>query len=261
MLAPRHALRAFLLTILFVLFIPLLLMGVIGVQAHALTTFGATGLALLLASLITIRSAGVSVSEAIPQKRLSGKAAAGCAVLGVGLFLVSASAIGRLYEFFDGGYTEFYGKMMESVEELVGPLGLFLIISIMGPFWEELLFRGVILQSLLARWTKWSAVAVSSLLFALIHFHPVHGSIALVIGVVVGTVTVATGSIWAAIIVHVVNNAAADLGMTVLPLMDYLPLWISAPGVLLTAGGLYLVLHGTEAARPPVSSQVLDPES
>jgi len=240
-LAPRYALVAFLLTILLLILIPLILLLPLQVLDHPLGNIASTGLAMLGATLITIRVSGVPLSVAIPQGRLSVKAVCGCILIGVGLFSVSASSIGRLYESYDGGYLEYMTEMLESVTELVGPFGLFVLLGFMAPIWEELLFRGVILQALLTRWSTWLAIAVSSVLFGLIHLHPVHGVIALVIGIALGAATVVTGSIWAAILIHIVNNVLAGLAAMVMAMTDYLPVWLIVPGIILAGGGLFLI--------------------
>lgn len=47
---------------------------------------------------------------------------------------------------------------------------------IIAPLTEEWVFRGLILRGLLGRWRPAAAIAVSALLFALIHFNPAHTS-------------------------------------------------------------------------------------
>ena len=57
------------------------------------------------------------------------------------------------------------------------------VVGLLAPFVEELVFRGAILRSLL-EWTKrqWVAIAISALLFALIHGNPAQMPHAFIIG-------------------------------------------------------------------------------
>ena len=77
--------------------------------------------------------------------------------------------------------------------------------AILGPIGEELVFRGVI-QSALERYGPFVAVFGSSLMFAAIHGPSVIFVDALIMGVLFGTAYRLSGSIWAAIILHIVYN-------------------------------------------------------
>lgn len=94
-----------------------------------------------------------------------------------------------------------------------GGAGLLLLTLIAGsivtPIGEELLFRGVVANVLLARLGAWVAVPLSALLFALAHgINPVF-PVALVVGVLAALLFTWSGSIWPGVILHGVNNAVA----------------------------------------------------
>jgi len=78
---------------------------------------------------------------------------------------------------------------------------------------EELFFRGYLLTRLAERWRPWVAVAVTAALFGLAHMDVLHSSFALLVGVLLGWVSLRTGSIRATIVAHAVNNAVGVLAM------------------------------------------------
>ena len=83
-------------------------------------------------------------------------------------------------------------------------------IGLFAPVCEELVFRGAILRALL-RWTPrhWLAIAISALLFALIHANPAQMPHAFLIGLLLGWLYYRTDSIVPGIVYHWVNNSIA----------------------------------------------------
>ena len=73
---------------------------------------------------------------------------------------------------------------------------------------EEMVFRGYILQAL-RPYGDGFAVAVSALLFGLLHGNVLQSPFALIVGLVCGYVVVQTGNIWTSITLHTLNNAMA----------------------------------------------------
>lgn len=74
---------------------------------------------------------------------------------------------------------------------------------------EELLFRGLLLTALQERLGRIDAVAVCAALFALIHLDPSQFSLYCVLGGACGAVTLSSGSIVPAVLLHCGFNAAA----------------------------------------------------
>jgi membrane protease YdiL (CAAX protease family) len=74
---------------------------------------------------------------------------------------------------------------------------------------EELLFRGIVLGSLAARFGPGIAVLGAAALFGLFHADPVHIAGAVPLGLFLGAIRIVTGSTLAAAFCHVVNNALA----------------------------------------------------
>ncbi len=89
--------------------------------------------------------------------------------------------------------------------------GLWTVVTlvVLAPVLEELLCRGILLESLRARYGVVTALWVSSLFFAVIHLHVTLAVNALVIGLILGFIYLRTDSLFATILLHGFNNAIA----------------------------------------------------
>lgn len=74
---------------------------------------------------------------------------------------------------------------------------------------EELVFRGLIGRGLTARWGVPGGILLTSLLFAVAHGTPAHALATLPVGLCLHLVYRQTGSLWAPILLHTLNNALA----------------------------------------------------
>jgi membrane protease YdiL (CAAX protease family) len=97
------------------------------------------------------------------------------------------------------------------------PLG-FLVISILAPIAEEMVFRGAILRSLLKYMRNpWLAIVISAAIFGLIHANLPQFMHAFLIGLLLGWAFYRTGSILPGLIMHWVNNSAAFILCRIYP--------------------------------------------
>lgn len=85
---------------------------------------------------------------------------------------------------------------------------LFLTSALIPAFCEELLFRGAALSALLP-YGKTTAILGSALLFSLMHQTANQLFYTAVAGVVLACVVIESGSIWAAVLLHMMNNSFA----------------------------------------------------
>lgn len=94
----------------------------------------------------------------------------------------------------------------------VSSINIYTVINVacVAPLLEELLFRGVILDGFLRRYSSFKAIFLSALFFAVLHYGPQIAT-AMLLGLLAGYVYYYTGSIWACIILHGVNNLCASL--------------------------------------------------
>lgn len=105
---------------------------------------------------------------------------------------------------------------------LSSPWG-YVAIGLLAPLSEEMVMRGGVLRMLLG-WSSepyeeaervnkhlrpWTAIALSALFFALIHFNPVQMPHAFIIGLLLGWMYWRTGSILPGVAYHWANNSAA----------------------------------------------------
>ena len=100
--------------------------------------------------------------------------------------------------------------ILEAVSGDTDTFSMFLYASVFAPVWEELLFRGYVLRTL-QPYGKRFAILGSAFLFGLFHGNLLQTPYALIMGLVLGYVTVEY-SIWGAILLHMFNNLVlADL--------------------------------------------------
>ena len=91
-------------------------------------------------------------------------------------------------------------------------------LCLLAPFVEELVFRGAILRVLLGSFSRhWAAIAVSAVIFALVHANPVQMPHALLVGLLLGWTYYRTGSILPGVAIHWVNNTAAYVIYMLMP--------------------------------------------
>ncbi len=120
--------------------------------------------------------------------------------------------------------------MPDFLEPTAGSLALNLVVfAVLPALLEELVFRGYVLRTLRA-YGDWFAVAVSSVLFGLMHGNIEQIPFALIVGFALGWLYIMTDNIWLPVTVHFANNAYAYV-------LQYLTL-----GVEDTQAGLYFTL-------------------
>jgi membrane protease YdiL (CAAX protease family) len=144
----------------------------------------------------------------------------------------------------------------------------FILLCMVAPLTEELLFRGIILRGLLGRFRPWQAVVLTAMLFAGMHLNPWQLVSAFVLGVLFGWFYLRTGSLWPCLVGHACYNSivvilgAAPFGLWEPPTaadlttVEFQPLWLDAVGALLVGVGLWL--FGRMSPKRPLLSPELD---
>lgn len=112
--------------------------------------------------------------------------------------------------------TEFTGLpdfIEETLVKIIDmPLGM-LAISIIGPIGEEVAFRSGIIGHLKRKgWGNVEAIALSALIFGLVHMNPTQIFYASVLGAFLGWVYVRTESVIPCMVLHIVNNTIGVVG-------------------------------------------------
>jgi membrane protease YdiL (CAAX protease family) len=85
-----------------------------------------------------------------------------------------------------------------------------------APFFEEVLFRGVLFAGLRDSLGPWTAGLASSMLFALLHSDPQALLVLTALGGIFAALYHKTGSLWPAILAHSLWNGATVAAMVVL---------------------------------------------
>jgi len=95
---------------------------------------------------------------------------------------------------------------------LAGLLGNILVVAVLGAIGEELFFRSI-MQSLMVRVFRkvFPGVLLASVVFAAVHFQFFGFAPRLVMGMFLGYLLVWTGSLWAPVMAHFVNNLGGVL--------------------------------------------------
>jgi membrane protease YdiL (CAAX protease family) len=116
---------------------------------------------------------------------------------------------------------------------------------------EELLFRGFVFGAAERAGGAGVAVLVSAALFGAVHGDLPHGSVAFVIGIGLGALRMASGSVWLPMAAHLVNNgfgAMAELARLEIPGTG----WEGGVAALLAGAGLlaHVARAGTKQVSP-----------
>ncbi|MBN1349878.1 CPBP family intramembrane metalloprotease [candidate division KSB1 bacterium] len=108
-----------------------------------------------------------------------------------------------------------FEMLMQTMEQMLSiESGITLIITILsacivGPAFEELLFRGVIFTGLRRKFSLGAALVFQSFLFGLMHANPWQFLYAFILGIFLGLIASWSRSIFPAIILHIVINSSA----------------------------------------------------
>lgn len=117
-----------------------------------------------------------------------------------------------------------------------GPASV-LMVCLVAPMVEEMLFRGVILRSFLRQYGRWPAIVGAALLFGLAHMNVYQFAVGLMIGTVSGWLYERSQSLWPSILLHGAYNTAVMVASApaVGELYDD---WMQAPATWLTVFAL-----------------------
>ena len=120
----------------------------------------------------------------------------------------------------------------------------YLVVGLLAPLAEEMVFRGAVLRSLL-RWKEnpWIGIVISAVLFAVIHMNPAQMPHAFLIGLLLGWLYYRTDSIVPGVVYHWVNNTVAYVMYNLYPNPDLtlVELFGTAQKVLMALGCSLLI--------------------
>ena len=99
----------------------------------------------------------------------------------------------------------------------------YLVVCILAPLAEEVIFRGAVLRTMLEHWEgskRWTAIIISALLFGLAHMNPAQIPHAFLIGVLLGWLYERSRSLIPCVVLHCANNTIAYLMTAAYPAPD-----------------------------------------
>jgi len=157
------------------------------------------------------RRHGATLASAFGLGRLGRSAAHKAVSAGLVIgFLVATRLAGLLW----GAGTQAAGWNPPAKEQLTAVFGAgggglvlaVLMVVVVGPIVEELVFRGVVLTAAGARWGMWPSVLGTSALFALAHGTLWAFAPTFMLGVALGWLAWTRGSLWPSIALHALYN-------------------------------------------------------
>jgi uncharacterized protein len=108
--------------------------------------------------------------------------------------------------------------------DLLTTLGVLVLIAFVIPLWEELFFRGFLYKWFRNRLGVWAAIGLSALLFGVFHLIPLQMLLAGVMGIALAWVYEHSESLWAPILMHMINNLIVGVFSIWLLLLENGPL-------------------------------------
>jgi sodium transport system permease protein len=103
---------------------------------------------------------------------------------------------------------------------------MLLVVGVLPAVCEELAFRGFILSGMRHLGHKWTAIVLSSIFFGATHAIFQQSLIACLVGMVIGFLAIQSGSIFPAVLFHVVHNSLALLLKQVTPALAQEDHWL-----------------------------------
>lgn len=201
--------------------------------------FGITLLAALITLIIyhfMLKNKGDSLAKFCGVRKISIKNVTLILIMGTCLALLSSLVVGLLQDFFTdyatisesissvtetvkntGGELSGDGSITTrvSIEVIMAWIGMFsMIVGI--PVFEEVLFRGLIFNSLKGHLKIGWCVVISAIIFGIAHMNVLQGIYACFLGVVLAIAYEKTKTIWAPIIMHVIYNFFGGYAITII---------------------------------------------
>lgn len=158
--------------------------------------------AILIPALIYIKKREGSIAEKLGIKKIKPAT--------IVLSLLFTLAVWPIFTFANI-VSQFFvpNTMIEVMEQGLGMSNgtMFLVVAIIGPIFEEVVFRGVFNKGYKGVTSAFRAGLISALFFGIVHMNLNQMSYAFVIGFAFAMINTASGSLWTSIIMHITINA------------------------------------------------------
>ena len=207
-----------------------------------------------------VHKSGLALGVALPFRAVPAAVYGPLMVMVVGLGIVS-SEVDNLFR-----SVVPVPPMIADIFREIGSAGTLSLITlvVIAPVTEELLFRGTILRGFLGRYGARKAIVLSALIFCFIHLNPYQFFSAFVLGLALGWIFAATGSLWPCLVGHGLYNAHGFIIAALLPVsipgynpetvdlavVEFQPLWFDALGLVAVAVGFFGLARIFQRVRP-----------
>jgi len=121
----------------------------------------------------------------------------------VGMLAIQSSIISPIVALIP--MADFMKAMLEQMMNIDPVVGLVMVV-VAAPILEEIIFRGIILDGLLQKYSPSKSIFISAFLFGFVHLNPWQFIGALIIGVFSGWVYYKTRKLSLSILIHMLNN-------------------------------------------------------
>ena len=148
---------------------------------------------------------GLKISQTVALSKPEKKKILPLALIGVGFCSFANICVSMLGSIFMGFGIDYNLDRPKDPEGVLGFIISFIATAIVPALVEEFACRGLILGSL-KKYGEAFAIIASSVIFGIIHGNFEQIPFAFLVGIVLGFVTVKSGSIWIACLIHFINN-------------------------------------------------------
>lgn len=150
----------------------------------------------------------IPFSVAFPLRKASPGMTFGGVCVGLGVSTVASYLSSYIEAVLGGAGIHISMPAVESPKDPAA-FAIYVILMTVAPaFVEELIFRGVVMQSL-RRFGDIFALVISSALFGVFHMNLVQMPFAFILGLAMGYFVMRTGSLWVSVGIHFLNNLAS----------------------------------------------------
>jgi len=176
-----------------------------------------------LESVLLIGALGAAIVSPIPYRKRLRLNSSGTSIFGYLIIVLGMLSVSTIIDSAVSLSGIDPGSALKMIQEIIanaqGPylIVTMLVMGIGAGFGEEFLCRGYVQTRLSRRWGRWPAIIIASILFGLLHLNLMHSSLAFLMGLYLGYITERTGSIWPAVVCHMINNMANVCLTSILP--------------------------------------------
>ncbi len=124
----------------------------------------------------------------------------------------TVNVLGNMISTFLIPLSDIYESMLEEINRMP-PVAMFLIVAIIGPVAEELLFRGMIYRRARDYFQVYTAALISGVLFGIFHMNLSQGVPAVLIGFMFCMIYEHYGTLKSTILAHIMINAVGSLSI------------------------------------------------